>query len=66
MIILFFFFQGVIFLHFLWIGPLQAIVVLVILWHELGPAVLAGFGVLLLLIPLQAWMGKLFSTLRLV
>ncbi|XP_071086237.1 ATP-binding cassette sub-family C member 4-like [Haliotis cracherodii] len=56
--------QAVIFLHFLWIGPVQAIAVLVILWYELGPAVLAGFAVLILLIPLQGWMGKLFSILR--
>ncbi|XP_067669590.1 ATP-binding cassette sub-family C member 4-like isoform X2 [Haliotis asinina] len=56
--------QAVIFLHFLWIGPVQAIAVLVILWYELGPAVLAGFAVLILLIPLQGWMGKLFSVLR--
>ncbi|KAK7479006.1 hypothetical protein BaRGS_00029767, partial [Batillaria attramentaria] len=56
--------QAVIFLHFLWIGPLQAIAVLVILWHELGPSVLAGFAVLILLIPVQGTMGKLFSKLR--
>ncbi|XP_012941427.1 multidrug resistance-associated protein 4, partial [Aplysia californica] len=56
--------QSVIFLHFLWVGPLQAIAVLVILWHELGPSVLAGFFVLLLLIPVQGFMGKLFSKLR--
>ncbi|XP_025080220.1 multidrug resistance-associated protein 4-like isoform X3 [Pomacea canaliculata] len=56
--------QAVIFLHFLWIGPLQAIAVLIILWHELGPSVLAGFTVLLLLMPVQGTMGKLFSKLR--
>ncbi|BFZ06670.1 hypothetical protein BsWGS_09709 [Bradybaena similaris] len=56
--------QAVVFLHFLWVGPLQAIAVLVILWHELGPSVLAGFFVLLLLIPVQGFMGKLFSKLR--
>ncbi|RUS91065.1 hypothetical protein EGW08_001193, partial [Elysia chlorotica] len=56
--------QAVIFLHFLWVGPLQALAVLIILWHELGPSVLAGFVVLLLLIPVQGFMGKLFSKLR--
>ena len=56
--------QAVIFLHFLWIGPLQSIAVLVILWFELGPSVLAGLAGLLLLIPVQASMGKLFSKLR--
>ncbi|CAG5134060.1 unnamed protein product, partial [Candidula unifasciata] len=56
--------QAVIFLHFLWVGPLQALAVLIILWHEIGPSVLAGFFVLLLLIPVQGFMGKLFSKLR--
>ncbi|KAH9505170.1 Multidrug resistance-associated protein 4 [Bulinus truncatus] len=56
--------QAVVFLHFLWVGPMQAIAVLIILWHELGPSVLAGFFVLLLLIPVQGFMGKLFSKLR--
>ncbi|XP_076435453.1 ATP-binding cassette sub-family C member 4-like isoform X2 [Babylonia areolata] len=56
--------QAVLFLHFLWIGPLQCIAVLVILWQELGPSVLAGFAVLLLLMPVQGSMGKLFSKLR--
>ena len=59
-------FQAVIFLHFLWVGPLEAIAVLVILWRELGPSTLAGFAVLLLLVPVQGWMGKLFSKFRLV
>ncbi|GFN98114.1 cystic fibrosis transmembrane conductance regulator [Plakobranchus ocellatus] len=56
--------QAVIFLHFLWVGPLQALAVLIILWYELGPSVLAGFLVLVLLIPVQGFMGKLFSKLR--
>ncbi|XP_069104134.1 ATP-binding cassette sub-family C member 4-like isoform X2 [Argopecten irradians] len=53
-----------IFLHYLWVGPCQAIPVLIILWQELGPSTLAGFVVLLLLVPVQSWMGKLFSKLR--
>ncbi|KAK6195726.1 hypothetical protein SNE40_001091 [Patella caerulea] len=57
--------QAAIFLHFLWVGPLQAIAVLTILWYIMGPSVLAGFTVLLLLVPAQGWMGKLFSRLRL-
>ncbi|XP_052217717.1 ATP-binding cassette sub-family C member 4-like isoform X4 [Dreissena polymorpha] len=56
--------QAVIFLHFLWVGPLEAVAVLAILWHELGPSTLAGFAVLLLLVPVQGWMGKLFSKFR--
>ncbi|XP_052786000.1 ATP-binding cassette sub-family C member 4-like [Mya arenaria] len=56
--------QPVSFLHYLWIGPLEAIVVLALLWRELGPSTFAGFAVMLLLIPVQVWMGKLFSRFR--
>ena len=56
--------QAAIFLHYLWVGPAQAIPVLIILWNELGPSAMAGFGVLLLLVPVQSWMGKLFSKFR--
>lgn len=54
------------FLHYLWVGPLQAVAVLLILWLKLGVASLAGFSVLMLLIPLQICMGRVFAKLRLV
>ncbi|WAR27474.1 MRP4-like protein [Mya arenaria] len=56
--------QAVIFLHFLWVGPLEAIAVLAILWRQLGPSTLAGFAVLLLLVPVQGYMGKLQKTAK--
>jgi ATP-binding cassette subfamily C (CFTR/MRP) protein 4 len=52
------------FIHYIWIGPSQAIFVLVILWRELGPSALAGFAILLCLVPVQSLMGKLFAKLR--
>ncbi|XP_061856985.1 ATP-binding cassette sub-family C member 2 [Colius striatus] len=42
------------FIHQLWSGPLQIIVSIVFLWVELGPSVLAGIVVMVLLIPLNA------------
>ncbi|XP_053563814.1 ATP-binding cassette sub-family C member 4 [Bombina bombina] len=56
--------QVTIFLHFLWAGPLQAIAVTVLLWIEIGPSCLAGMGVLIILMPLQTCLGKLFTSLR--
>ena len=56
--------QGLIFLHFLWLGPLEAVVVLYLLWQYVGPASLAGFSFLILLIPVQGSMGKIFSSFR--
>ena len=52
------------FLHYLWIGPLQAIFVLCYLWYLLGIASLASFIILISLIPVQGSMGRLFTKLR--
>lgn len=60
------FFQVTIFLHFLWVGPLQAAAVVGLLWQEIGPSCLAGMAVLVFLLPLQSMFGKLFSKFRCV
>ncbi|XP_064826807.1 ATP-binding cassette sub-family C member 4-like isoform X3 [Oncorhynchus masou masou] len=51
-------------LHYLWIAPLQAVVVSILLWYEIGPSCLAGVAVLLFLMPLQTMFGRLFGSLR--
>ena len=43
-----------IFLHNIWSAPLQMILSIVFLWMELGASVLAGVGVMVLLVPLNA------------
>uniref|UniRef100_A0A803TSN8 ATP binding cassette subfamily C member 4 (PEL blood group) n=1 Tax=Anolis carolinensis TaxID=28377 RepID=A0A803TSN8_ANOCA len=53
-----------IFLHYLWAAPLQVTIISVLLWMEIGPACLAGMAVLIILLPLQSLLGKLFSSLR--
>ncbi|KAL6455854.1 hypothetical protein MHYP_G00357050 [Metynnis hypsauchen] len=53
-----------IFLHFLWVGPLQAAAVIGLLWQEIGPSCLAGMAVLVFLMPLQTVFGRLFSKFR--
>ncbi|XP_077453167.1 ATP-binding cassette sub-family C member 4 isoform X4 [Stigmatopora argus] len=50
-----------IFLHFLWVGPLQAATVVGLLWLEIGPSCLAGMVVLMFLMPVQTLFGRLFS-----
>ncbi|KYO26377.1 hypothetical protein Y1Q_0016954 [Alligator mississippiensis] len=42
------------FVHQLWSSPLQIALSIAFLWAELGPAVLAGLGVMVLLIPVNA------------
>nr|QST14987.1 ABCC4-1 protein [Diaphanosoma celebensis] len=51
-------------LHFLWIAPIQILIVLPILLWTLGPSSLIGTGITLLFVPLQSCMGKIFSSLR--
>ncbi|XP_072240527.1 ATP-binding cassette sub-family C member 4-like isoform X2 [Leuresthes tenuis] len=51
-------------LHYLWVGPLQAAVIVVFLWHEIGPTCLTGVAALALMMPIQTWFGKLFGIFR--
>ena len=48
--------------HTLWSAPLQIILSLVFLYLTMGPSIFAGFGIMLLLIPLNtclaAWTRK--------
>lgn len=50
----------------MWIGPLQAAVVILLLMNAIGPSCLAGMAVLLILMPVQTMFGRLFSRLRFV
>ncbi|KAF4008060.1 hypothetical protein G4228_019618 [Cervus hanglu yarkandensis] len=56
--------QVMMFLHYLWVGPLQAIAVTALLWMEIGMSCFAGMAVLIILLLLQSCIGKLFSSLR--
>ncbi|XP_077965941.1 ATP-binding cassette sub-family C member 4-like isoform X2 [Styela clava] len=52
------------FLHYLWVGPLQFLIVGIILWQEIGIAVLSGMGVLILIMFLQTFSGRAFGKIR--
>lgn len=41
------------FIHLLWSCPLQICISIVFLWNELGPSVLAGLLVMLLMVPIN-------------
>ncbi|XP_017911812.1 PREDICTED: multidrug resistance-associated protein 4-like isoform X2 [Capra hircus] len=56
--------QVTVFLHYLWVGPLQAIAVTALLWMEIGISCLAGMAVLIILLLLQSCFGMSFSSLR--
>ncbi|XP_075236831.1 putative multidrug resistance-associated protein lethal(2)03659 isoform X2 [Lycorma delicatula] len=57
--------SSVIYMHYLWVGPLETVVVTYFLWQEIGVASIVGVAALLIVIPLQAWLGKKTSSLRL-
>ncbi|EDO48577.1 predicted protein, partial [Nematostella vectensis] len=52
------------FLHYIILGPIEALVVLVLLWREIGAASMAGMGVILLIVPMQMKMGAVLMKLR--
>ncbi|CAH2237489.1 jg12822 [Pararge aegeria aegeria] len=56
---------AIIFLHYLWIGPLATIIVTYFMWLEISWAAVVGVGFMLAFIPLQAYLGKRTSVLRL-
>lgn len=53
------------YMHYLWEAPLQAIVVFCLIWKSIGILpTLFGYGILVLLIPLQLAFGRIFSKYR--
>jgi hypothetical protein len=52
---------AVVFLHYLWIGPIETFVVTYFMWNEVGPSAAIGVASLLLFIPLQ---GDNFSNMN--
>lgn len=41
------------FIHLLWSCPVQIVISIVFLWLELGPSVLAGLAVMVLMVPIN-------------
>ncbi|XP_027566718.2 canalicular multispecific organic anion transporter 1 [Pipra filicauda] len=52
------------FVHQLWSSPLQIILSIVFLWAELGASVLAGIAVMVLLIPINAFLVAKAKTIQ--
>nr|XP_009483327.1 PREDICTED: canalicular multispecific organic anion transporter 1 [Pelecanus crispus] len=52
------------FVHQLWSSPLQIILSIVFLWGELGPSVLAGIAVMVLLIPINGFLVAKARTIQ--
>ncbi|KAJ8684448.1 hypothetical protein QAD02_020240, partial [Eretmocerus hayati] len=54
-----------IFLHYLWIGPLETVIVMCVMYNEVQESAIIGVATLLMFIPLQGFLGKRSSSLRL-
>ena len=51
-------------LNTVWSAPFQIVVSLAMLWQILGPSVLAGFAVMILMIPLNILIGNKIKKLQ--
>ncbi|XP_048349014.1 multidrug resistance-associated protein 1-like isoform X2 [Sphaerodactylus townsendi] len=51
-------------LNLLWSAPFQILLTIIFLWQELGPSVLAGIGMLLLVVPINVYVAARVKQLR--
>ena len=58
------FMELTIYISMVWSAPFQMFFCLYLLWNILGPAVLAGVGVMVLMIPINAVIAKRTRTLQ--
>ncbi|VDM30981.1 unnamed protein product [Hydatigera taeniaeformis] len=58
------FFMLMLNIHVLWSAPLQVTVAVYLLWQELGPSVLAGVTLLLIMIPINIMVAKKSKALQ--
>ncbi|EDW78164.1 uncharacterized protein Dwil_GK24852 [Drosophila willistoni] len=54
-----------IFVHYLWVGPLETVFITYLMYQEIGISAIFGVAFMLSFIPLQAYLGKKTSVLRL-
>ncbi|XP_017474879.1 PREDICTED: probable multidrug resistance-associated protein lethal(2)03659 [Rhagoletis zephyria] len=52
-------------IHYLYLGPIVAVIITILMYREIGVSSLFGVAFMLLLLPLQAYLGKRTSVLRL-
>ncbi|KAH8263594.1 hypothetical protein KR044_011336 [Drosophila immigrans] len=57
--------RALIHLHFLWLGPLELLIASYFLYLQIGVASFYGIAILLLYLPLQTYLSRLTSALRL-
>lgn len=58
------FMDVMLYLHMVWSAPLQIILASFFLWQTMGPSVLAGVGVMILLFPFNAVVATMLSKMQ--
>ncbi|KAM9312591.1 cystic fibrosis transmembrane conductance regulator [Gastrophryne carolinensis] len=56
--------EGLALAHFVWIAPLQVILLVGLIWELLQASALCGLGVLILIALFQAWLGRMMMKYR--
>ncbi|XP_026844645.1 probable multidrug resistance-associated protein lethal(2)03659 [Drosophila persimilis] len=56
--------RALIHLHFLWLAPVELMIAAYFLYQQIGPASFLGIGILVLYLPLQTYLSKITSMLR--
>uniref|UniRef100_A0A914SJF1 Uncharacterized protein n=1 Tax=Parascaris equorum TaxID=6256 RepID=A0A914SJF1_PAREQ len=56
--------KSFLFVHFLWLSPLILISYTYMLWQEIGVSSLAGFGALVILVPIQGYFSRMMGKCR--
>ncbi|XP_046426437.1 probable multidrug resistance-associated protein lethal(2)03659 isoform X1 [Neodiprion fabricii] len=56
---------AIVFLNYIWIAPLETIIISYFMWAEVGVSAIIGVATLLMFIPLQGYLAKRSSVLRL-
>lgn len=56
---------SIMFLHYLWVGPAETALVSYLMYREIGVSAFVGVVFMLAFLPLQGWLGKKTSVLRL-
>ncbi|XP_075146932.1 putative multidrug resistance-associated protein lethal(2)03659 [Haematobia irritans] len=54
-----------IFIHYLWVGPMETCLITYLMYAKIGIAAVFGVAFMMMFIPLQGWLGKKTSVLRL-
>ncbi|XP_069484045.1 cystic fibrosis transmembrane conductance regulator [Ambystoma mexicanum] len=56
--------EGLALAHFVWIAPLQVLLLMGLLWEQLQASAFCGLGFLVILALFQAWLGRKMMTYR--